>query len=180
MLRAGDAAQKARKRATRLSLRTFQRAPNIVGETEAREPIIEMEGVRLVLPKAASHFRRLVQCSRCGGESLGEPVLSGANLGPSRLIFCDECTSRSVDLELPDPASLGYHQPLTGDEIGSDAALSRSGLEKSAPTRPNRSLKVSENSQKGPPVMRRGCVVTVSALAVVGEPCGPSCRCRPS
>jgi hypothetical protein len=98
MPRTGDVAQRARKRAMKVSLRTLQRGANVVGETENAEPIVEFGSIRLVLPEGANHFRHLVKCSRCGREATGDPVLSAQQLVPPRLVFCDRCTLSSVDL----------------------------------------------------------------------------------
>ncbi len=65
-----------RKRAVRVGLRTLQRKPRIVGENPEGEPIAELDSIRLVLPHRSRYFHRLVTCSRCSGETVGEAVLS--------------------------------------------------------------------------------------------------------
>jgi hypothetical protein len=80
------------KRAKRVALRTIQRRPNIIGENEAGEPIVEVGSVRLVLPQGAQYLHHLSTCTRCSGEALGDEVTNASDLQrrPSN-VFCDEC-----------------------------------------------------------------------------------------
>ena len=119
MSKSHDATDRARKRALKVSARTLQRAANIVSETETGEPIVQFGSVRLVLPHGANHFRHLIRCTRCGRESLGDPVLSAAQLGPPQLVFCDRCTLSPMDLApAPDPSEV--EPAFTGDMVGFD------------------------------------------------------------
>ena len=114
MAKAVDATRGARKRATRISLRSFQRVLQVVGETEQGEPIVASDSSRLVLPKDGHHFRHLVRCARCGRESLGEAVLNAAHLRPQPQVFCADCAGGSIDSGLPAASEAGFSEAPSG------------------------------------------------------------------
>jgi chromosome segregation ATPase len=66
--------------------------PKVVSETNAGEPIVEIRGVRLVLRDGATHFSRILVCSKCGREVPGAPILNAGELGRApHPVVCQEC-----------------------------------------------------------------------------------------
>lgn len=87
-----DDASSAHRRATWVGLRTLRQRPRPVGQTPAGDPIVEVRSVRLVLRNEASHFNRLVPCSKCGAEVPGSAVVSLADLDqPAYPVICTDC-----------------------------------------------------------------------------------------
>ena len=80
------------KRATWVALRTLRQRPKIVDQAADGEPIYEVRSVRLILRDKADHFNRLAECSKCGREVPGAPVLSQSDLTrASHSVICKEC-----------------------------------------------------------------------------------------
>lgn len=80
------------RRANWVGLRTMRQLPKAVGETAGGEPIYEVRSVRLLLDGTAANFVRLTECSRCGKELPGAPVLTTADLDrPLRPMICTAC-----------------------------------------------------------------------------------------
>jgi hypothetical protein len=56
--------------------------------------VYDIEGVRMVLPRGAHRFRRLVPCTHCGHEVVdhGHPVVNAADAArkPS-VVLCEGC-----------------------------------------------------------------------------------------
>jgi hypothetical protein len=85
------------KRAVWVGVRTLRQRPRVVGYTGAGECVFAVRSVRLVLRRDADHFNRLLACSECGGELLGEPVFTAAELARrSRPVVCTVCQSGPV------------------------------------------------------------------------------------
>ncbi|MDQ3896415.1 MAG: hypothetical protein M3326_04025, partial [Actinomycetota bacterium] len=110
------------RRATWVGLRTVRQRPKLVGETDSGEPVFEIRSVRLVLRNDASHFNRLAQCSKCGREVPGAPVLTTADLDrPAHPVICKDCVRTSVASRplkpetRPDPAPSAAPPPGTED-----------------------------------------------------------------
>lgn len=81
------------RRASWVALRTLRQRPKVVDHTAAGEPIYEVQSVRLVLRGDASHFNRLVNCSRCGNDVVGSRVQAAADLNqPSHAAICKNCS----------------------------------------------------------------------------------------
>ena len=75
-----------------MALRTVRQLPKSVGETAGGEPVYEIRSVKLLLDGTAPNFLRLTECSRCGRELAGAPVLTGADLDrPLRPMICTDC-----------------------------------------------------------------------------------------
>ena len=75
-----------------MGLRTIRQLPKAVDETAGGEPIYEVRSVRLLLDGTAANFVRLTECSRCGKEIPGAPVLTAADLDrPLRPMICSDC-----------------------------------------------------------------------------------------
>ena len=92
MRESADHASSRRRRANWVGLRTLRQLPQVAGDTAGGEPVYEIQSVRLVLDGTAATFVRLVECSRCGRETPGEPVLTPADLdGPLRPVVCTDC-----------------------------------------------------------------------------------------
>jgi hypothetical protein len=136
--------EQAQRRAVRLSLRTFRRAPNVVGETTTGEPIVELGTVKLTLPENSAHFRRIVPCSRCERETLGGSVTSTAELRDVESnVLCDDCarSSLEVPLTLPNRRDRGEPaghpveglSPFDGGGEGVEQSLVASEREAEAP-----------------------------------------------
>src|SRR5688572_16111471 len=86
------------KRATWVALRTLRQRPKVVDHQKNGEPIYEIRSVRLVLRDNVDHFNRLAQCSKCGRELPGAPVLTQADLTrPSHSVLCKECVRKATD-----------------------------------------------------------------------------------
>ena len=86
------------RRATWVGLRTLRQRPKVVGETRSGDPVFEVRSVRLVLRDEAAHFSRLTQCSKCGREVPGAPVMGPADLDrPAHSLICKDCVRASVD-----------------------------------------------------------------------------------
>ena len=86
------------KRATWVALRTLRQRPKVVDHQKNGEPIYEIRSVRLVLRDNFDHFNRLAQCSKCGRELPGAPVLTQADLTrPSHSVLCKECVRKATD-----------------------------------------------------------------------------------
>jgi hypothetical protein len=80
------------RRANWVALRTLHQLPKAVGETAGGEQIYEVRSVLLLLDGAAGHFVRLAECSRCGRQLAGAPVLTAADLDrPLRPMICGDC-----------------------------------------------------------------------------------------
>ena len=80
------------KRATWVALRTLRQRPRVVDQGTNGEPIYEVRSVRLILRDKADHFNRLAECSKCGREVPGAPVLSQSDLTRlSHSVICKEC-----------------------------------------------------------------------------------------
>lgn len=80
------------RRANWVGLRTLRQRPKAVGETAGGEPIYEVRSVRLLLDGMAPNFVRLAECTRCGRELAGAPVLTVADLDrPLRPMICTDC-----------------------------------------------------------------------------------------
>lgn len=85
------------KRATWVALRTLRQRPKVVDHQKNGEPVFEVRSVRLVLRDNADHFNRLAQCSKCGREVPGAPVLTQADLSrPSHSVVCKECVRNAT------------------------------------------------------------------------------------
>lgn len=79
--------------------------PTIVGETDAGEPIYEAQGVRLLLRGDASHFNRIVACSKCQQDVPGRPVLSPGDLDHApHAVICKECVRSATPAYAPERA----------------------------------------------------------------------------
>ena len=75
-----------------MALRTVRQLPKAVGETAGGEPVYEIRSVKLLLESTATNFVRLTECSRCGRELAGAPVLTAADLDrPLRPMICSDC-----------------------------------------------------------------------------------------
>ena len=75
-----------------MALRTLRQLPKAVGETAGGEPIYEVKSVQLLLDSSAGNFVRLAECSRCGRQLAGAPVLTPADLDrPLRPMICTDC-----------------------------------------------------------------------------------------
>src|SRR5215210_903348 len=99
------------KRATWVALRTLRQRPKVVDHRENGDPVFEVRSVRLVLRDNADHFNRLAQCSKCGREVPGAPVLSQADLTrPSHSVICKECV-RNATAVARRTAPVWPHQP---------------------------------------------------------------------
>ncbi len=95
------------KRATWVALRTLRQRPKVVDQAANGEPIYEVRSVRLILGDKADHFNRLAECSKCGCEVPGAPVLSQADLTRlSHSVICTDCV-RTATVSSPgrDPMS---------------------------------------------------------------------------
>lgn len=85
-------ASSGQRRANWVALRTLRQLPKAVGETAGGEPVYEVRAVRLLLDGKAGNFVRLAECSRCGRQLPGAPVLTGADLDrPLRPMTCSDC-----------------------------------------------------------------------------------------
>ena len=85
------------RRATWVGLKTLRQRPRVVGETGSGEPVFEVRSVRLVLRDEAGHFSRLAECSKCGREVPGAPVMGPADLDrPAHSVICKDCVRASV------------------------------------------------------------------------------------
>ncbi|HUR23439.1 MAG TPA: hypothetical protein VMZ73_06165, partial [Acidimicrobiales bacterium] len=85
-------ASSGQRRANWVALRTLRQLPKAVGETAGGEPIYEVRSVHLLLDSSAGNFVRLAECSRCGRQLAGAPVLTAADLDrPLRPMICSDC-----------------------------------------------------------------------------------------
>ena len=85
------------RRDTWVGLRTLRQRPKVVGETPSGEPVFEVGPLRLVLRDEAGYFSRLTECSKCGREVPGPPVMSPADLDrPAHSVICKDCVRASV------------------------------------------------------------------------------------
>ena len=85
-------ASSAQRRANWVALRTLRQLPKPAGETAGGEPVFEVRSVRLLLDGTAANFVRLTECSRCGRELAGAPVLTAADLDRTlRPMICTDC-----------------------------------------------------------------------------------------
>lgn len=97
-------ASRRRNRASWVALRTLRQVPKIVGETRAGEAIYEIRSVQLVLRGDASHFSRIVACSKCANAVPGPPVLSPADLDqPLHAVICKDCVRAGTSRSTPGP-----------------------------------------------------------------------------
>ena len=79
-----------------MALRTLRQLPKPVGETAGGEPVYEVRSVRLLLDATTAHFVRMAECSRCGRDMAGAPVLTPADLDrPLRPMICTDCIRRA-------------------------------------------------------------------------------------
>ena len=96
------------KRVTWIALRTLREVPKLLGETEAGDAIVGIRSVRLVLPADAGHFRRIVACSTCGNDALGEVVLAPSDLDePSQPLICESCARSDTPASSPRRTTVG-------------------------------------------------------------------------
>lgn len=80
------------RHATWVGLRTLRQRPKIVDHRSSGEPIFEVRSVRLVLRGNVDHFNRLAECSKCGREVPGAPVLAPPDLDrPTNSVICKDC-----------------------------------------------------------------------------------------
>jgi uncharacterized coiled-coil DUF342 family protein len=80
------------RHATWVGLRTLRQRPKIVDHRSNGDPIFEVRSVRLVLRGNADHFNRLAECSKCGREVPGAPVLAPPDLDrPTNSVICKDC-----------------------------------------------------------------------------------------
>ncbi|HEV3498021.1 MAG TPA: hypothetical protein VHA34_16910 [Actinomycetes bacterium] len=85
-------ASSGQRRANWVALRTLRQLPKPAGETAGGEPVYEVRSVKLLLDGTAANFVRLTECSRCGRELAGAPVLTAADLDrPLRPMICTDC-----------------------------------------------------------------------------------------
>jgi hypothetical protein len=109
-------------RATRVALRTLRQVPKVLGETGNGDPIVEVRSVRLLLHADASHFNRLVACSKCGVEAAGAPVLRPGDLKQTpHPIICRICVSAAGTMydtksDLAPPAARPSERSLADDD----------------------------------------------------------------
>src|SRR5947209_20247230 len=94
-----------------VGLRTLRQRPKVVDHTSQGEPIFEIRSVRLLLRADADHFNRLAQCSKCGRNVPGPPVLAVGDLDrPANSVICKECVrdaTASPSGPAPRPAAPG-------------------------------------------------------------------------
>lgn len=84
------------RRANWVGLRTLRQRPRLVDQTAGGLAVYDARSVRLVLVGDATHFNRLMPCSKCGKEVPGPPVLSATDLDrPSHPVICKECVRAS-------------------------------------------------------------------------------------
>lgn len=84
------------RRANWVARRTLRLLPRAVGDTAEGEPVYEIRSVRLLLDGTAANFVRLAECSRCGRELPGPPVLTPADLDrPLEPMVCTDCIPRA-------------------------------------------------------------------------------------
>lgn len=84
-------------RANWVGLRTLRQIPRIVGETDGGEPIYLIRSARLLLRGDASHFNRIVTCSKCERDVTGPPVMSPLDLDHQpTLVICGDCVKAST------------------------------------------------------------------------------------
>ena len=99
-----------------MALRTLRQRPKVVGTTPDGQTVFEVRSVRLVLRDDAHHFSRLVQCSRCGREVSGAPVLTQGDLDrPPSPVICKECVRvvlPMVESSRPPRTSAGAAPPV--------------------------------------------------------------------
>jgi hypothetical protein len=87
-----SAAPRTPNRANWVGLRTLRQVPRVVDWMAGGEPVYEIRSVRLVLPRDARHFARLVACSKCGREVPGPTVLTPSDLdNAAHLVICKDC-----------------------------------------------------------------------------------------
>lgn len=85
------------RRAIWVGLKTLRQRPKLVGETKTGDPVFEVRSVRMILRDEAGHFSRLAECSKCGREVPGSPVVGPADLDrPSHSMICKDCVRASV------------------------------------------------------------------------------------
>lgn len=132
--------QAVTRRANWVGLRTLRQRPRVVDQTESGEPVFEVRSVRLLLRPDADHFNRLAQCSKCGRNVPGPPVLAPGDLDrPANSVICKECvrgaTGSSSGL-VPRPAARVQSVPRVDkvetpetapstQEVADDGRLSR-------------------------------------------------------
>ena len=104
-------ASSGQRRANWVGLRTLRQLPKPAGETAGGEPVYEVRSVRLLLDATAANFVRLTECSRCGRELAGAPVLTAADLDrPLRPMICTDCI-RSAGVST-------VWEPEGGEQVG--------------------------------------------------------------
>jgi uncharacterized phage infection (PIP) family protein YhgE len=108
------------RQASWVALRTLRQRPTVVGQTEDGATVYEIRSVRLVLPQGSAHFKRLMQCAKCGRDVPGSSILTPADLDhPANPMFCDRCV-RSPVPPRPDVrgegAGSGAAQPVAGGQ----------------------------------------------------------------
>lgn len=90
-------------------MRTLRQRPKVVDHTRHGEPIFEVRSVRLMLRPDADHFNRLAECSKCGRNVPGPPVLTLGDLDrPANSVICKECVrdaTASPSRPAPRPAA---------------------------------------------------------------------------
>lgn len=130
MAEPSDVAQLSR-RAGWVGLRTLRQRPKLIQQTADGEPVFEIRSVRLVLRGNATHFTRLVECSKCGRDVHGAPVLGPADLDqPAHAVICKDCVRRATQRPSP-PARrvreaplVEAHPAVTGDPVAGASAVS--------------------------------------------------------
>jgi hypothetical protein len=94
------------RRATWVALRTLRQRPTVIGRTGDGETVFGIRSVRVVLRGDSPHFNRLAECSKCGRDVPGAPVLGPADLDqPSHPVICSNCVrSAPMPSWVPAPA----------------------------------------------------------------------------
>ncbi len=116
------------RRATWVALRTLHQRPTVIGRTADGETVFKVRSVRLVLRGDSPHFNRLAECSKCGRDVPGAPVLGPADLDqPSHPVICKSCV-RSAPMPswkpAPAPADAVSHPvEVVAAEPGDDSRL---------------------------------------------------------
>ncbi len=74
-----------------MAWRTLGRRVRVAAEATNGNPVIVVDGARLVLPPGARHFRQLVTCTRCGEDFASAPVLNAGQLTRELSQVCGRC-----------------------------------------------------------------------------------------
>ena len=84
------------RNATWTALRTFRQRPTVVGQTDSGDTVYEIRSVRMILAPGSSHFKRLVECARCGRDMAGSSILALEDLDRQpNPVFCSRCVRAS-------------------------------------------------------------------------------------